>query len=72
VESNSAVGKAITRYGPATHLTIEHVISHGKAGAVNGVVEFGEKRRAFCFVFEFSSARGTEVSGITSFSVPLP
>jgi hypothetical protein len=28
----------MTRYGPATALNIEHVISHGNAGAVNGIV----------------------------------
>jgi hypothetical protein len=63
--------KAITRYGPATAVTIEHVISHGKAGAVNGVVEYGKKRRAFCYVVEFTSAKGLHVSEITTFSVAL-
>lgn len=71
VAGREAFTKAITRYGPATELTIEHVISHGKVGAVNGIVEFGEKRRAFCYVFEFSNAKGTEVGSITSYSIPL-
>jgi hypothetical protein len=62
--------KAITRYGPATVLTIEHVICHGKAGAVNGVVEYGRKRRAFCYVVEFS-AKALKVGEITTFSVAL-
>jgi hypothetical protein len=62
--------KAITRYGPATVLTFEHVICHGKAGAVNGVVEYGRKRRAFCYVVEFS-AKALKVGEITTFSVAL-
>jgi hypothetical protein len=71
VSGAEAVSKAITRYGPATRITIDQVISHGKAGAVNGVVEFGRKRRAYCYVFEFGSAKGSNVRGITSYSVAL-
>jgi len=63
--------RPITRHGPASSVTIEHVISHGKAGAVNGVVEFGRKQRAFCYVFEFSNAKGTAVKAITAYSIPL-
>jgi hypothetical protein len=69
VSGAEAISKAITRYGPATRVTIDHVISHGKAGAVNGVIEFGRKQRAFCYVFEFGSAKGSNVRGITSYSV---
>jgi hypothetical protein len=63
--------KQITRHGPATRVTIEHVISHGRAGAADGIVAFGKKRRAFCYVFEFSNAKGTEVKAITAYSLPL-
>ena len=71
VEGADAVAKALTRYGPATKLVIEQVVSHGKAGAVNGVVTFGEKQRGFCHVFEFNSAKGTQVSGIKSYSAAI-
>lgn len=71
VSGVAAVCKAITRHGLASRLVIEHVVSHGKAGSVNGVVEFGGKARAFCHVFEFSSAKGTAVSCITTYSVAL-
>ena len=63
--------RAFSRYGPASALSIEHVISHGRSGAVNGIVAFGEKRRAFCHVYEFSNARGARVSSLTSYSLPL-
>jgi hypothetical protein len=71
VTGADAICKAITRYGPATSLIIEQVISHGRGGAVNGVVEFGPKRRAFCNVFEFASAKGGRVKTVTSYSVAL-
>lgn len=68
VVGKDAVARAITKYAPATSLTIEHVISHGRAGAVNGYAEFGRKRRAFCHVFEFSNARGDRIEAITTYS----
>jgi hypothetical protein len=71
VEGRESFVKAITRHGPATKVTIEHVISHGRAGSVNGIVEFGKKHRGFCQVFEFTNAKGTQVSAITSYSIPL-
>lgn len=71
VSGVDAFCKSVTRYGPATKLVVDQVISHGRSGAVNGVVEFGEKRRAFCYIFEFSNAKGTEVKTIKSFSVPI-
>ena len=60
--------RTVTRYGPASELTIDHVISHGKAAAVDGTVRFADSRlRAFCHVFEFSNAKGTSVSSITTY-----
>jgi hypothetical protein len=69
--ASDAFIKAITRHRSATRLTIDHVISNGEAGAVDGVVKFGKTKRAFCFVFEFASAKGTRVSGMSSYSIPL-
>jgi hypothetical protein len=51
-------------------VVIGHVMTHGRAGAVSGTVEFaGGRQREFCDVFEFSSAKGTHVSRITSYRV---
>ncbi len=61
-----------TRHGQASAITIEHAISHGRTGAINGEVQFGRKRRAFCLVVEFTSAKGSKVREITSYSVALP
>lgn len=54
---------------PPARLHIDHVITHGKAGAVNGLVEAqgGESRR-FCHILTFTSARCQSVGRITSFS----
>jgi limonene-1,2-epoxide hydrolase len=55
---------------PRQELVIEHIITHGAAGAVNGTMRLTNGRSyGFCHVFEFSSAKGTLVSGITSYEI---
>lgn len=56
---------------PVVRLTVAHVVSHGNSGAADGVVEREDLRSAFCHVFEFTSARGTSVSAITTYEVDL-
>jgi len=63
--------KAFTKYGSASALEIEHIICQGKAGAVNGVVQLGGKRRAFCHVYEFGNAKCSVVKALTSYSIAL-
>jgi hypothetical protein len=51
-------------------LTICHVVTHGKAGAVNGAIQFeGGPSREFCDVYGFTNAKGTCVQAITSYVV---
>ena len=53
-------------------LTINHVTTHGKAGAVNGTTKLKNgKRRAFCDVYEFNGAKGTSVKEITSYVIEI-
>ncbi len=66
-----SVCRALTRLGPATSIDVHHVISHGRSGAVDGTVAFGGKRRGFCHVFTFGSAKGTNVSAITTYSIAI-
>jgi hypothetical protein len=48
-------------------LTIEHVVTHGRAGTLNGsIILMDGTTRAFCDVHEFSGAKGTHVKAITS------
>jgi hypothetical protein len=53
-------------------LTIQHVVTHGKAGAVNGIRQLGNgKKIAFCDVYEFTGARGDCVREITSYWIDI-
>lgn len=52
-------------------LTIDHVVSHGKAGAVNGFRKHRDGRSYdFCCFYEFANAKGTQVCSITSYLIP--
>lgn len=51
-------------------LSIDHVVTHGKAGTINGVLEFGKSGRArrFCHVLTFTNTKCQTLQRITSFS----
>ena len=51
---------------PAT-LTIDHVMSHGKVGAVNGCSERGRDEQRFCHIIEFTSTKCNGVKRIESY-----
>jgi hypothetical protein len=71
-KADFAAALAQAKEQPVLQLTIQHVVSHGKAGAVNGVAIFEDgKRRAFCDVYEFSGASGRRVREITSYRVEI-
>lgn len=48
-------------------LTIDHVMTHGKLGAVNGCVQRGEIEQRFCHVIEFTSTKCNRVKRIESY-----
>ena len=48
IEGQNAVLSAIRKSGPATEVAIERVVSHGRAGAVNGIITRSGKHTAFC------------------------
>jgi len=51
-------------------LTIRHITTHGKAGAADGRIGFKNgKTRAFCNIYEFSNAKGTNVKEISSYAI---
>lgn len=50
-------------------LTVLHVVTHGKAGAVDGVLQFASQTTRFADFFDFSSAKGTHINQITSYRV---
>jgi hypothetical protein len=51
-------------------LEIFHVVTHGKAGAVNGTRSFGAgKIHEFCDVLEFTNTSGKRVASISSYII---
>ena len=53
-------------------LTILHIATHGKAGAVDGSTKFNHgNTHAFCDVYEFSNSKGTSVREITSYRIEI-
>lgn len=48
-------------------LTIDHVMSHGKVGAVNGFAEGRKGEQRFCHVIEFTSTKCNRVKRIESY-----
>ncbi|RUO26528.1 hypothetical protein CWE09_07420 [Aliidiomarina minuta] len=55
-----------SRSGPDT-VTIDHAMSHGKVGAVNGISINGEIEQRFCYVIEFTSTKCNRVRRLESY-----
>ncbi len=54
---------------PAPRVTIiDRVVTHGKAGAVNGVSELDGGERRFCHVIHFTSVKCDRVARISSYA----
>jgi histidyl-tRNA synthetase len=54
----------------AKSVTIQHVVTHGKAEAVNGTIKLKNGRlRQSCHFYEFTNAKGTSVRAITSYAI---
>jgi hypothetical protein len=53
-------------------LTIRHIASHGKAGAVDGIQTLMDgKLLAFCDIYGFGNSKGTLISEVTSYVIPI-
>ena len=49
-------------------IRIQHVVTHGKAGAVNGLTRsIDGTSYAFCYVYEFTNAKGALIKEITPY-----
>jgi hypothetical protein len=53
-------------------ISILHVVSHGRAGAVNGTTRSAAGEVAFCHMFEFTNTKGDKVRSIDSYSIVTP
>jgi hypothetical protein len=71
-KDNFAATLAQMKNEKVLELTIRHIATHGKAGAVDGTVILEDgKPRAFCDVYEFNGAKGTAVKEITSYVIEI-
>ena len=60
------------RNDKAMQLTVQHVATHGKAGAVNGTTKLKNgKTYGFCDVYEFSNNKGAAVKEIISYVIEI-
>ncbi|MCE7988544.1 MAG: nuclear transport factor 2 family protein [Caldilinea sp. CFX5] len=51
-------------------IAIHHVVTHGKAGAVNGVRQENDgKTYDFCTVYEFGNAKGTSIREVSHYAI---
>lgn len=68
LEGMAAFKARLDKRKPPSAVIVEHAISHGKVGAVSGIVEDtngGETR--FCHIFEFTSSKGNVIARIQSY-----
>lgn len=74
VSGKTAFAAALERVNSTEtlELTIEHVSSHGRAGAVDGVRKMADgKTFAFANIYVFSSVKYTHIKEITSFVIEI-
>ena len=62
-----AVAAYLSEQSAPIKLNIDRVVSHGKAGAVNGIATHGKTPRRFCHLIEFTSVKCERVSRIESY-----
>lgn len=73
IEGKAALAQRIETESHVDELIIDRVLTHGKAGAVNGTVKYADGKAAgFCDVFGFGNAKGTRVQTISTYRVNLP
>ncbi|MEP2772461.1 MAG: nuclear transport factor 2 family protein [Fulvivirga sp.] len=53
-----------------SELVLEQILSHGKEGAVNGIMKMQDgKKYAFADLYVFQGAKGTKIKTITSYVI---
>lgn len=56
----------------ATELIIDHILSHGKEGAANGILKMpNRKKYAFSDFYKFKGAKGVKIKSITSYVIEI-
>ena len=55
-----------------SELVLEQILSHGKEGAVNGIMKMQDgKKYAFSDLYVFQGAKGTKIKTMTSYVIGI-
>jgi len=72
IQGKDHLAEALEKANKVVELSVHHVATHGRAGAVNGARKFINKNaQAFCHVYEFRDAKGTSIKEITSYVIEV-
>ena len=72
IEGKEDLAAALNGMEEIAELAVDHVVTHGKAGAVNGTrITADGKTLSICDVFVFSNSKGTTVKEITSYVIEI-
>lgn len=72
IQGKDHLAEALEKANKVVELSVHHVATHGRAGAVNGARKFKNKNaQAFCHVYEFRDAKGTSIKEITSYVIEV-
>jgi hypothetical protein len=74
IEGKDRLAEALDKMkkDPVEVLTIRHIATHGKAGAVDGTLRSENGRlRAFCNVYGFSNSKGSAIKEIASYFIDI-
>ncbi|MEQ8218616.1 MAG: nuclear transport factor 2 family protein [Arenibacter sp.] len=74
VEGKEAFAKAIQKMADykVSECVIEKIVTHGKEGAVNGVMKMDDgKEYAFSDFYEFKNTKSTDLKTITSYLIQI-
>jgi hypothetical protein len=72
IEGKANLAGVLKNLDKAETLTIHHIATHGKTGAVNGTrTQPDGKTLGFCDIYEFSNAKASAVKEITSYVIEI-
>ena len=72
IQGKDHLAEALEKENNVLELTVHHVATHGRAGAVNGTRKFKDKNeQGFCHVYEFRDTKGTSIKEITSYVIEV-
>ena len=72
IEGKTNVAEIFKSLEKTAKLTVDHIATHGKTGAVNGTRTLASgKTVGFCDIYEFSNAKASAVKEITSYVIEI-